>query len=151
MTLVNATINQFDENQFRKRHLQNAFCSYWSSNVILTVLYSEHTCRLLFAIIFQVLILKEKGQLLGIRTKLAHIIKHQKTTLESKHSLLVNSLQIPFHLCCLFFLNGQVKYIKRQSNLIRRADKTFLSNVLIMSFSNNNICLLSFIIQFFLP
>jgi len=45
-----------------------------------TVFYSEHTCRLHVATIFQVSILKLKGQLLEINTKWAHIEKHHKNT-----------------------------------------------------------------------
>lgn len=41
-----------------------------------TELNSEHTCRLHFATIFQVSILKLKGQLLEVNVKRAHIIKH---------------------------------------------------------------------------
>lgn len=74
--LVNSTIYQFGENQLRKTHLQNVCSSYINSNLMPTVLYSEHTCRLHFATIFQVSILKLKVQLLEINIKWNHIIKH---------------------------------------------------------------------------
>lgn len=74
--LFNSTIYQFGENQLRKTHLQNICYSYINRNLMLTVLHSEHTCRLHFATIFQVSILKLKGQLLEINIKWAHIIKH---------------------------------------------------------------------------
>lgn len=59
--LVNLTIYHFGENQLSKTHLQNVCCSYTNRNMMPTVLYSEHTCKLHFATIFQVSISNLKG------------------------------------------------------------------------------------------